>query len=96
MRIGRLAPLAGAPPGAARCSSVGPIDGALHARAALLRGGGRVRAAERLAGPGAAPNRGKVPACGRPPAEGPKPLTLDLSQIRQTLTLGCRVSVTPF
>ena len=57
MRIGRLASLAGAPPGAARCSSVGLTDGVLHARATLLRGGGRVHAAERLAGPGAAPRR---------------------------------------
>ena len=56
MRIGQLATFAGAPPGVARCSSVGSIDGALHARAALLRGGGRVHAAERLAGPGAVPS----------------------------------------
>ena len=49
-------------------------------------GGGRVCDDRSLAGLGAAPNRGKVSACGWPPAEGPKPVTPDLSQICQTLT----------
>ena len=57
------------------------------------RAGSRCRAS---GGSGCGPQLGEVPACRRPPDRGPKPLTLDLSQIRQTLTLGCRVPVTPF